>query len=137
MSQPPSAVHVLTAFWTAVVSPVIARSSENMYASPVQYSLSLYEATANCASGWAVLTSVMMFATFVCTLASASPTLPVVSARNTMSGFGGIRGVIWLRKSVLVPPVGGTAPPLISVISGGAFLSDENKVVALPLGTSR
>src|SRR5438034_9322477 len=114
MSQPSlveAGPHVSTAFFTSVALSVRDCSSLNAYRLYTQPA-SLYEATANCAFGWAARTSFMMLMTLVLTFAIGSVMLPVVSARNTMSGFGGTRGVIWLRSCVLVPPVDGSAPPI-------------------------
>jgi len=65
---------------------------------------SQYCATANWASGWLALTVEMMFPISALTLAIAGPMLPVWSTSRTMSGFGGISGVVIVFVTWIVAP---------------------------------
>lgn len=104
MSQPPDAPRASTAFTTAVLSSVTAWSSRTSKGSNAQCSSSRYSATPNCAVGRLASTSAMMSLMLVFTSPMATPMLPVVSARKTMSGFGGISSVVTVVvTSKLVP----------------------------------
>jgi hypothetical protein len=51
---------------------------------------------------------------FDCMFASAAPMLPVVSARNTTSGLGGITGVFRVFSMVMLPPGAAVPMPALS-----------------------
>ena len=65
---------------------------------------SRYSLTAKWAVGCAVAIVPTTVVAFDLTLPMAGPMLPVVSARNTTSGFGGIVGVWTVLFTVIVSP---------------------------------
>lgn len=85
------------------VSGVLTRNAR----SPL--TCSLYSATPKRAVGCAVRTSAMIAGRLLRTLASTGSMLPVVSARNTMSGFGATTGVVTFAPNVELAPVRGSA----------------------------
>ena len=62
----------------------------------------------------------MIVAAFACTLPIAPLMLDVVSARNTMSGSGGIGGVSTVLATVVLPPGSSVAVTLVGDTPGAA-----------------
>ena len=91
---------------------------------------SRYSAAPNCESGWSSRTLFMIEVALVRTFAIAAFMLNVVSARKTMSGFGGIGDVSTLFATTSVWPGRRVAVTDVGVTPGAAYAAPLSMTVA-------
>src|SRR5437868_2341670 len=101
VSQPPPADHELM---PACVDAVIDESAASILKGVVSQLKSLYDAAPKLDVGCAARTLFMTLVAFAFTFPIADPIDPVVSARNTRSGFGGIVLVCTVLAMVIESP---------------------------------
>jgi hypothetical protein len=73
---------------------------------------------------------------FACTFEMTPPMLPVVSIRNTMSGFGGIAGVDTVLAIVVDPPGDRFSVTSAGVTPGSADALPVPVINAVPTATT-